>query len=91
MCIHMAVEVLVVFLNECFPTSIATVNEFSPDRSFMVTQPRFTCELTGTVDTNKGLFMTDFHVFPELKITRELSRALFTSDHVVISPPPVEP
>ena len=34
--------------------------------------------------------MTDFHVFPELKIISELSRALFTSDHVVISPPPVE-
>ena len=86
------------FLNESFPTFIAAVIEISPDRSLVVTQPRFTWELPGTVTTNKAFgtvttnkafFMSDFHVFPELKIIRELSRALFTSDHI-ISPQPVK-
>ena len=78
MCIHMAAEV--VFLNECFPTFIAAVIEFSPDRSLVVThtQPRLTSGLPGTEATNKAFFMSDFHVFSELKIVRELSRALFT-------------
>ena len=40
--------------------------------------------------TNKFLFVTDLHVFPELKIISELLRALSKADHVVISPPPVE-
>ena len=57
-------------------TFIAAVIEFSPDRSLVVTQPRFTWELPGIVATNKAFFMSDFHVSTELKIIRELSRAL---------------
>ena len=77
--------------SQYFPTFIAAVIEFTPDRSLVVTQPLFTCELPRTVAINKAFSMSDFHVFPELKIIRELSRALFTWDHVAISPPPVKP
>ena len=60
MCIHMAVED--VCLNECFPTFITAVTEFSPACSLGVTQSRFTWELPGTVATNTAFFMSDFHV-----------------------------